>query len=994
MFKKTKVSTGVMVALGSLLLTGSISAMAQTTERIEVTGSRIRTLGAVSNSPISSVSAADLNTTQPVAVEEVVRSLPATTPAVGANTNNGSGGGATIQLRGIGTNRTLVLVNGRRMVPFNLAGVVDTNSIPVSLLERVDIVTGGASAVYGADAVAGVVNFVLRKNFQGVEASTSYGVSEEGDAKRYRTDLTLGAGFAEGKGNVALSVGQAKTSPLTQGQRPFSLTSITSTTGAAGGSGTTVPSAFTVVAPRNFANGTPLPPANLATDPTGTPPNPLSWTGRGLSGARQINPATGTFGTPVALFNFNPANYFITPLDRTQMTALAEYTINDNAQVYADLFYTRSRIELNLAATGTFNNTYDVPIGNPYMPEAMRQQICGALAGTDRAITNCVVGSTQTVQMQVNRRLTENGPRINSFDNETSQYTVGLKGTLPFMSNWGYDAYVSSGRAFQVSQRINWGSLARSRQALNAVSLTACRDTSNGCVPLNVFGTEGSITPAQLAFFNVSAIQQQTVTQKVKSVAFSGDLGAVKSPLSKAPISLALGYEDREVVGGNASDGPSQLQGEVLGTGAPLPDRSGRLALKEGFVEAIIPLLADMPLARTLNLEFGYRSTEFKTAVSSKNYGSWKYGGEWAPVKGLRFRAMQQRATRAPNVNELYAPVVSGLDNLAVDPCAATRASATSPLVGVSGALRALCLATGVPTGAIDSLAQPSAGQVNVVFGGQPALNPEEADTTTLGFVFEPEAVPGLSLSLDFYRIEIDKAITNPSAAQISAGCYSTARNPTLTSLNEPCQLVSRSPVDGTFNGGSAPGLITPTLNQGKVWTEGLDLTVNYRLPLRNLGLDAKWGRVDLGFSLNQVSKYEFLNAGYVPVLDCLGQYGTSCGGPNYKTKFSQRGSWNVGDLNFAYNWRYVGKVIEEPGGTVYQPQFSSVKAYSYVDLRADWNVTKNLKLQLSVANAFDKKPPEVGSTIGTTGTNSGNTFPSYYDVVGRAYTVGATLKF
>lgn len=228
MFKRTKVCTGVLVALGGALLLTSAPVYAQSTERVEITGSRIRTLGAVSNSPISSVGAEELNVTQPVAVEEVIRSLPATSPAIGANVNNGSGGGATVQLRNFGTNRTLVLVNGRRMVPFNLAGVVDTNSIPIALLERVDIVTGGASAVYGADAVSGVVNFVLRKNFKGVEASTQYGVSEEGDAKRYRSDLTLGAGFADGKGNVALSVGTARTKPLTQGERPFSVFSIDS----------------------------------------------------------------------------------------------------------------------------------------------------------------------------------------------------------------------------------------------------------------------------------------------------------------------------------------------------------------------------------------------------------------------------------------------------------------------------------------------------------------------------------------------------------------------------------------------------------------------------------------------------------------------------------------------------------------------------------------------------------------------------------------------
>ena len=993
MFKKTKVCTGALVALGGALLATSMPVVAQTAERIEITGSRIRTLGAVSNSPISSVSAADLNTTQPVAVEEVVRSLPATTPAVGANTNNGSGGGATIELRGLGTNRTLVLVNGRRMVPFNLAGVVDTNSIPVSLLERVDIVTGGASAVYGADAVAGVVNFVLRKNFQGVEASASYGVSEEGDAKRYRTDLTLGAGFAEGKGNVALSVGQAKTNPLTQGERPYSVFSRTSsffpnrtplpTEPAAGGSGTTVPSAFTIIRPSN------VPAANWNAGLNGA-----------LPGTRQVNTTTGALGAAdaVNLYNFNPPNYFITPLDRTQMTALAEYTINDNAQVYADLFYTRSRVELNLAATGTFNNTYDVPIGNPYIPTAMRNQLCAAY---QIAAAGCVsgAGGTTIVQMQVNRRITEIGPRINSFDNETSQYTVGVKGTLPFLNNWGYDAYMSSGRAFQVSTRINWGSLARSRQALNALSTTACTSTANGCVPLNVFGAEGTITPAMLAFFNVNALQQQTVTQKVYSASFSGDLGFIKSPLAKAPISLAIGAEQRTTFGGNASDGPSQIQGEVLGTGAPLPDRSGTLKLDEGFFEAIIPVLADFPGAKSLNLETGFRSTKFTSGNASKNYDSWKYGGEWTPIKGLRFRAMKQRATRAPNVNELYAPVVSGLANLSADPCAGNAINAAQ--AGTPGTLSNLCVQTGVPLGQVGAVPQPSAGQINVVAGGNPNLGPEEADTSTVGFVFEPDFVPGLSISLDYYQIQINKSVSAATAPQVINGCYTTALNPGL-GFNSLCGLIGRSPVDGTFNGGSAPGVNTSTSNLGTDWTSGYDLEVRYRLPLRSLGLDAKWGRVDLALSANQVTKYEFQTIPGVPLLDCLGLYGTSCGGPKYKTKFSQRGSWNVGDWNFAYLWKYTGAVKAEAPATAanplnqtaWWPQYAKVKSYSYVDLTVDWNVTKNLKLKLSVANAFDKKPPEVGSTIGTTSTNSGNTFPSYYDVVGRAYTIGATLKF
>lgn len=965
MFKRTKICTGVLIALGGTMALGTAPSYAQD-QRIEITGSRIRTLGAVSNSPITTVTAEELSTTQPVAVEEVVRSLPAMLPAVGQNVNNGSGGGATIQLRGLGTNRTLVLINGRRFVPFNLAGVVDTNSIPISLLERVDLVTGGASAAYGADAVAGVVNFVLKKNFQGVEASASYGVSEEGDAKRYRTDLTLGAGFADGKGNVALSVGQAKTNPLTQGERDFSRFSIDSVSGGAGGSGTTVPSAFTLVAPSDLTAA--------------------QWAARGLNGARQIDPATGRLVTPVVPFNFQPPNYFITPLDRTQMTAIAEYSINDNAQVYADLFYTRSKLVLNLASTGTFNNVYDVPIGNPYIPDALRQDICAAYAGTVRAITNCNVGSTEIVQMAINRRITEIGPRVNDFDNETSQYTVGVKGTLPMFENWGYDAYLSSGRAFQVGTRINWGSLARSRQALDAISTTQCRNTANGCVPLNVWGAEGSITPAMLRFFNVDSIQQQTVKQTVMSAQLSGDLGeTVKSPWAKAPIALALGFETREVFGGNKSDGPSQIQGEVLGTGAPLPDRSGTLKLNEGFVEAQVPLLADLPFARKVNLELGYRQTEFDSGQGTRNYGSWKAGAEWEPVQGFRVRAMQQRATRAPNVNELYAPVTTGLANLAVDPCAGTNPAGNA-------ALTALCVATGVPANLIGAVPQPSAGQINVRSGGNPNLGPEEADTTTIGFVWEPDFIPGFSVSLDYYAIEVAKSVSSATAPQVINGCYQTSLNPGL-GFNTLCGLIARSPIDGTFNGQTSPGVGLQLSNLGTDWTSGYDLEVRYRMPLSKLGLDAKWGRLDLALTANQTTKYEFQTIPGTPLLDCLGFYSTSCN-PSYKTRFTQRGTWTVGDWAFTYNWRYLGKIIEQPGGQAYRPDYSTIKATNYVDATIDWNATKNLSLKLSVANLFDKAPPFVGSTIGTTSQNSGNTFPSYYDVVGRAYTVGVRLKF
>lgn len=949
MFKRSKVCTGVLVALGGALLAAPAWAQG---ERVEITGSRIKTIGAVSNSPITSISADEINAQQPAAVEEVIRGLPAAIPAIGPGTNNGSNGTASIDLRGLGTNRTLVLVNGRRIVPATLGGVVDTNSIPVALLERIDLVTGGASAVYGADAVAGVVNFVLKKNFSGVEASVSYGLSENNDAKRYRADLTMGANFGDGRGNAAVSIGTTRTDPLRQGDRDIGKVSLASTTGAAQGSGTDVPSWFAGI-------------------PT--------------LGTRQIDPATGQLVTPGAGFNFNPQNYYVTPLERTQLTGLASFTVNDNLEAYTELMYTKSAVTLNLASSGTFLNTFTMPIGNPFIPDAARQQLCTAY---NIAPANCVAGDATPISIGIGRRITEFGPRVNDFDNNSHQFLFGVRGALPVLDTWSYDANYMKGQSEQVSYRIAWGSLSKVRQALNALNPNTCVVPTGGCVPLNVWGAEGSITPAMLNFIGLSAIQTTKVTQSVGSLTFSGDLGAAKSPMARSPIGVVVGGEIREVTGGNTSDGPSQIQGEVLGSGAPLPDRKGSLKLNEVYAEVIAPIIEGKPFAHSLSLEGGYRTTNFKTEVSSRNYDSWKYGFEYAPIKGLRFRAMQQRATRAPNVNELYAPVTTGLANLAIDPCAPTRDAQGNITGTVQGPLRALCLATGVPANQIDTMAQPSAGQINNTGGGNPNVGPEEADTTTIGLVWEPEFLPGLSLTLDYYKIDIDKAITNPTANQVLDGCYTTAQNPTLSPGNVFCGLIARNPNSGTFNGAETIGVRTQLSNLGKIWAEGYDLGVNYRFALGAMG------RLDVGLQATQATKWKFQSLPSVPVLDCLGYYGTSCGGPTAKMKFSQRTSWNFGDFTLGYVWRHLGKVSEEPGGQNFLPAYATIKAYDYVDLNAAWNVTKNIRLALTVLNAFDKDAPNVGNTIGTTSTNSGNTFPQWYDVVGRYYSFSARVKF
>ncbi|MBL8343784.1 MAG: TonB-dependent receptor [Rubrivivax sp.] len=961
-FKRTPICTGVLLALGSALAAGA--ALAQTAERVEITGSRIRTLDTISNSPVSTVSAVELNASQPVAVEEVVKSLPASVPAIGPGTNNGSGGGATIDLRGLGSgntsgaSRTLVLINGRRVVPFSLDGFVDTNTVPLSLLDRVEIVTGGASAVYGADAVAGVVNFILRKSFTGFEASGTYGISGEGDAKRYRADVTLGAALADGKGTVMLSLGKTKTDPLLQGDRPNGQRAIASTTGNPQGSQTDVPAQF-----------------------TGLP---------GGLGDRQIDPVTGSLVAPGPGYNFNPVNYYQTPLSRQQVTAIGNYRINDNFDVYAELMHSRSDVELNLAGSGTFLNTYTVPIGNPFIPAAARAQLCTAFA---IAPANCVVGDPTPMTLAVGRRFEELGPRIVDHDNKMTQWTLGARGTL-LGDSWGYDAYFSHGESDQLRTRRNWGSLSKVRQALNALNPTTCVSTANGCVPLNVFGASGSITPAMLGFINLDSLTTFRVEQDVAALSVTGDLGAVKSPLAKSPIGVAVGLERREVSAGSKSDSASQIQGEVLGTGAPTPDRTGTITLKEAYAEIQVPVIEGLPGVHKLAFEGAVRATSF-TSNQTNSYNTYKLGGEYAPIRGLKLRGMQQKATRAPSINELYAPQVSGLSNVAVDPC--QLANINQGAANTPGTLSNLCLQTGVPFANIGSLGAPSAGQINNLGGGNPALQPEEADTTTLGIVFEPDAVKGLMVSLDFYKIEITQAISSASVTDVLTNCYNAVANPTFA-FNQFCQLIFRNPLNGSFNGAEARGVFTALSNLGTFKTQGWDLAINYRLPMRDLGLDPKWGRLDLGLVYNKVDKLEFQATPASVNRDCNGYYSVACGNafasPNFKQKWIQRTNWSVGDFSLGYVWRHLDKAIEEPGGTNFLPAFASIAAYDYFDFNASWQATKAVRLSLAINNAFDKQPPLLGNTIGTTTANSGNTFPQTYDVIGRYFNVGMNVRF
>ncbi|MFS0773131.1 TonB-dependent receptor domain-containing protein [Sphingomonas sp. 1P08PE] len=984
-------------------------------EEIVVTGSRIGRPDLTTASPVNVIGAAEIGYRQPGAVEELLRDLPSVRPAVGPGVNNGSAGAATIDLRGIGVERTLILMDGRRIVPFGLDGIVDTNNIPVGLVERVDIVTGGASSVYGADAVAGVVNFITKRDFSGVDLQANYRISERGDAARFRADLLVGGNFADGRGNAVLGIGYTKADPLLHTQRSISAFPVSSVTGLF--SGATAAQVTIFASPTNAALGLPA----------------------GANLGAVVNPTTGRLqtATPGDTYNTNNGTYFQTPSNRINAYGAARYEFSDALELYGTAQFTRSEVQLQLASSGTFGNTYQLPLNNPYLPAGVRSQLCAGFDTDTRtagiqpisaaacSAAAAVTGGPGTagyieIPVVAQRRFTEYGPRQQSYEFNMFQVQGGLRGTI--LGGLKYDVSGQYGETSQQQTRGNWGSFSKVQQALRAYRSAAgqltCSNTANGCVPLNLFGPSGSITQDQLNFIDLDAIINRKVTLGVVTGNIGGDLFGITSPLADAPIGFSVGGEYRRLTASSQPDNPSQIQGEVLGTGARTPPDFGEYNVKEVFGEIIIPLVQNVPFIHDLQAEGGIRLSDYSTTGSST---TWKAGGTYEPIEGFKFRGMYQRAVRSPNIQELFQSPVQGLGNLTSDPCQGT----------VSAALGALCVATGAPSGTVGSIPAPTSGQINNTTSGNRNLDVERATTYTLGGVIAPaNLLPGFSLTVDYFNIRIKQAITQPAQGDILNGCYSTALNPTQTP-NAFCDLIQRNPLTGSLNGaGETPGVILSYSNLGVIETAGIDIGVNQRAKLDDLGI-ANGGNIALGFNATRLNYYHFQATPNAINRDCTGYYSPSgCTNPRAKWRWNGRLTYGRDTFDVSLLWTHVSPVslepfratrlpgnVAQPGGpnpnltgsvnfvldgiaytnqptAGVQPRFRSIPAYDYFDLAFRFMPTDQIEVSLTVDNLFDKDPPLVGSGVGGTSFNSGNTFPTIYDPIGRAYTIGARLKF
>jgi len=935
---------------------------ARTLDAISVTGSRISIPGVEASSPVASVERNEFLTTQPVAVESFLKELPAISASIGSATNYGATGAATINMRHLGDNRTLVLIDGRRPVPFNLANVVDTNTIPLSLLQSVEVLTGGASVVYGADAVAGVTNFILRRDFEGVEFNSNWGQTKYHDGERQNYEATFGALSDDGRANAVLSVGYSKVDPVIQGDRPWSLFSVNSNSGQPDGSWTAVPATVRFPGLGDLLG------------------NPESDTG-------QIDPATGTLRPVFAPYNFNPPNYYQTGLERWQTTALARYEFNPHAEAYGQINYTRSEVNARTAAAGLFIRTLNIPLANPYIHAPMRQQICAAL-GIDA--TSCTSGRDANnnlirVPLTVGRRITELGGREDGFDAKTFQMTIGLRGEINH--NWNYDGYWSYGESNQLRSAGNSGSYSKLDRAVNAISVDECLDPSGGCVPFNPFGEEGSITDAQLDFLRLSAYSTQLLEQTNAAFNLDGNLGGFKSPWAEYPIGIAAGLEYRRTTGQVRPDATFQSSTEMMGYNS-IPSSDGGFSIQELYIESILPLLSGRTGIENLSLELGYRHSEFSNIGGfDDSYGSWKYGLTWSPVQSLKLRAMRQRATRAPNIAELFQPERESSELAGTDPCAGSAINRND--VNTPGTLSWLCNRTGVPLNAVGRVEQPSAGQVTTRRYSNISLTPEKADTTTLGLVWTPN--DQFSLTLDYWDIEINEAITFPSVQDIFDACYNPAQNPGYT-LNAMCQLASgRHTSSGTYNGADARGITQRLSNVGFIQKTGIDLGARF-----GHTLPGTWGRMQYALDMSKVTRDDFKSLASAAARDCLGYYSNSCS-LSHKLRGNLRTTWTVRDVTTTLAWRYYGAIDVEPkaeSNRPYFPAYRHIAAHHYFDLGVSWNSPWLLKFSLSVNNLLDKHPPLIGSSIGPDWENSGNTYPQWYDALGRYYNLGVSFKF
>lgn len=945
-------------------------------ESIVVTGSRIRQPNLESTSPVTQVTAADITTQGVTRVEDLINQLPQAFAAQNAAVANGATGTATVDLRGLGSARTLVLVDGRRM-PYGgvTNSAADLNQIPSQMIERVEILTGGASAVYGSDAIAGVVNFITKKNFEGVEIEAGYNFYQHKNsfdgpgavklrqviANRAATNpaqfklpddsvtdgfgrsasILVGINTPDGRGNFMAYATVDDNDEVLQRDRDYSACSLNpnpTVSFACGGSSTASPGRFT-----NF-----LPATNPALYDFTVGADGQTW--RNFSGATDQ-------------YNFGPTNHYLRPATRYNFGASGHYELSDKADVYTQLMFTDYRSIAQIAPGGIFiGDTSTINCDNPFIPTANLAAI---------GCTPALIASGGSTTMYIGRRNTEGGGRQQSFRNQTFRAVVGVRGD--FAEGWGYDVYAQRASVKADQLTLNYFVISRIQNALDAVSVNGviqCRSAAardEGCVPYNPFRT-GGVTQEALNYLQAPGLQQGTIDQEIYNASVSGDLGTygIKLPTANEPVQIAAGVEYRRDALQNDTDALLATAG-LSGTGGATIGIKGSTTVRDYFVEARVPLVQGAAFAEDLTFDTAYRYSDY----GSINTNTYKFGLQWSPVEDVKFRASYQKAVRAANIIELFTAQGFNLFDLDGDPCGAEAFTSPTQTVGnaVNGvtATRAACIASGVPAAQVGSTALDSpAGQYQFLQGGNSALEPEESDTKTFGVILQPRFLPGFIASIDYFDIKVENLVDTFGAENTLAACYNNGDA-------DACSRIRRNG-NGQLWLGSG-NVVDTNINIGGLKTKGLDVNLSYSgLELGGFG--------SLNFNLQGTYLQDLITdpgPGIEPY-DCTGFFVGQCGTPNPKWRHHFRiGYQTPWDLDLALTWRYYDGVESyQTAANRIDREFAS---QSYIDLAGTYSFSDKIRATVGVNNVLDRDPP-LSSGVGTTG--NGNTYPQVYDALGR----------
>jgi len=978
------------------------------TETVVVTGSRIPQVGIYSSSPVTALGDHELKLEGTTSVSGALQTLPSVVnDGDGDSVNNGTAGIATVDLRNLGTKRTLVLVDGKRLVAADASLDVDTNQIPATMVERIEVLTGGASAVYGSDAVAGVVNIILKKDFEGLTFDSQFSSTDHSDGQKNDTSFLLGVNSADGKGNVTIYGEYAHRDPVTGAERAFSAHALGATnyTGCAASTPATHFGGFCYSGSGTIAEGR-IKSLSLG-GPTGPGSKPITKSNPTGSSTTMFTTGGGIAAYDGRSFNFAPYQYLQTQGQRYAFGGTAHYQVTPGIDFYTRLTYSSNTSTSQLGPSPMTAN-FAINCGNPEMSAAVRQALFGTnpAAGANNTAAGLAaqcatesgslvtasnpIGVLNTRTVSTALRLVQDGPRITIDDHSAFQLVLGARGGLGY--GWNYDVSAQYGHTDATTilendalkQNFQNGLLVN----LSAAGVASCQQDTANCSPLNFF-TSGGLTTANVNYIRENLLDIASVDQWDIQGTVTGDLGfaGIQSPWAKEPVGAAIGVEYRQEEAHNTPD-HNLATGNLVGFQSSATVGGG-FDVPEGYVEFRVPLVEDVPFFESLSANLAYRYDHYNTAGDAHSYN---VGLEWQPIDDFRFRGGFQRAVRAPNVSELFTPAGGSSANSGRDPCSASSAVVTTA---------ALCAATGVPAGSVFSagLNCPS-NQCQAAVGGNPFLKPETSDSWTLGFVLTPTFIPGFTATVDYYNIKIGGFITATPISSILAGCYSTTLNPTQSAAAPDCTFVHRD-VLGQIDTQNTGFVVSAEGNIGGDKVQGFDAEVNYDLDLNDLG----WEKAGL-LSFNGIGTLVTVNNTILAdgtVLHCAGVYGPNCGEPQNRWKSNVRVTWtdNKGDFSLSLRWRHLSGIEFEgnlpsaiaPGFDFNNTPTLGWGGFDYFDLSGTWAVADAIDLRAGVRNLFDKDPPLTDNNSAPANDINNNTFPNTYDALGRVIFVGATVK-